>query len=159
MSALGVFAFVFLGFSSTAVAQAVASDQALQQQISEVLRELVAGHYAYAAALLLVLSVALVRRYATDRVAWLRTDQGGAALVLLGAFGGAIVAAASGTRDVTWALAQDAAIVAFAASGGYSLIKRLVITPYVAPLAQRPDAWGAVAKLIVWIFDTKGSKQ
>lgn len=151
MNLIMLFAMLFVGYSSTAIAQSAATDADFQRELLHVLREAVAGHYAYAAALTLVVLVALARKQAA-RWEWLGSDQGGALLVLLGAFGGAVVAAASGTREVTWMLARDAAIVAFSASGGYSLLKRLLVTPYVVPLAARQDLLGSVARVIVWAF-------
>lgn len=114
-----------------------------------------AGHYAYATALALVVCVSLVRRYGVGRIAWFATDTGGAALALLGSLGAALAASlADGklTPSVLWA----ALGVAVTASGGYSLFKKLVVTPFLKPWSAKAPAWAQpIFALALYLFESK----
>lgn len=114
------------------------------------------GHYAYATALALVLVVALVRRYAAPRVAWLASDAGGAALALFGSFGAALAAALASGDGLSWRLVWAAIGVAVTAAGGYSLVKRLIVTPILVPLSKRAPAWmQPLIALALFAFESK----
>lgn len=109
------------------------------------------GHYAYAAAMALVVAVALLRKYGGSAIPALHTDAGSALLVLGGSFGAALAATLAGGGPLTWPLAWSAACVAFAAAGGYATIKKLVVTPLLPKLP--PWLAGVVGFLFVHASD------
>lgn len=113
------------------------------------------GNYAYATALALVVCVALVRRYGVGRIAWLGTDAGGAALALAGSMGAAMTTALA-TGSLSWSLVWAAIGVAVTAAGGYSLIKRLIVTPIIKPLASKAPAWAQpIFTLLLYLFESR----
>lgn len=112
------------------------------------------GHYAYCAALLVVLLVAVAKRYAGDQIAWLRTDAGGAALALAGSSAAALAASLAGGGPVTAQLLESAALVGVGAAGGFSVMKKLLVEPLVAPVvAKLPAQLQKMARVVLWIFD------
>jgi hypothetical protein len=112
------------------------------------------GHYAYAAALGLILIVALVKRYLGSRISWLHSDVGGTSLTMVGATAGAMATALAGGGPVTWALMKTAMLVGIGAAGGYSVIKKLIIEPLIKPLQSKLPAWAQpIFSIVLWIFD------
>ncbi len=113
------------------------------------------GQYIYSGCLALVFAVALARRFGTARYPWLSTDAGSAALVLAGSFGGAMVTQITAGAGVvpTWPMAETALKIAFGAAGGYSVLKALVVHPYLEKLADKGPRWlHAPMALVLWIF-------
>lgn len=147
---IGIAAVCFLGaFAGVAFAE----PEALIDLAKPVLSAILSGQYAYAAALALVLAVAAARRYGGARFPFLRSDAGGASLALVGGIGGALVNSLAAGGGVSLALLWSALLVAVGAAGGYSLIKRLIVTPILEPLAARaPAPIRAVLGVILWAF-------
>ncbi len=146
-------------FTATAFAAGAASgdDGSLLDLLRPVFDAITHGQYYLGAALALVFLCTLARRYGAKRFPFLATDAGSAALVLVGAFGGALATglAAVGTNALTFALALAAGKVALAAAGGYSLIKKLVVDPLLASqwYANRAPAWlKAILAVVLWAF-------
>lgn len=133
---------------------AVAPDESLIALAKPVIDALLSGNPGLAAALALVLAAAVARRYGSKRFPFLATDAGGALLVLVGSFGGAAATALTGGAAVSLGLAWKALLVAFAASGGYATVKRLLVTPLLRPLYEKAPAWlKPVLALVLWVFD------
>jgi hypothetical protein len=111
-------------------------------------------HYAYAGALGLILGVALVKRYLGSRIAWLHSDTGGSAMALLASFGAALAASLANGGPATWDLLKSAFLVGVGAAGGYAVLKNLLITPILKPLAAKAPLWmQPLFAMIFWIFD------
>lgn len=112
------------------------------------------GNYLYAASLMLVALVALARRWGVTKWAWLATDAGGAAMVLVGSFGATMATHfADGNTPFTFASVWIAIRIAVGAAGGYTMIKHLFIAPYLQKLATKGPRWiHAPATLILWVF-------
>ena len=104
------------------------------------------GHYAYAAAIALVVAVALTRKYLGARVPWLHSDQGSASLVLIGSFGTALVASLAGGGPLTIGMAEAAGMIAFVSAGSYGALNSLVIKP----LAPKLPAW--MQPIVLFLF-------
>ncbi len=154
-------AFVALGagaLASTSMTDATspaATDPGWLDLARPVYDAVVHGNYALAAAAFLVLAVALVRRYAGPKVPFLHSDAGGALLTLVGSFGGALATAlAAGGAVFSGHLAWVAFMIAITAAGGYGLIKKLLVVPFLVPLSKRAPAWmQPLFQLILWVFD------
>jgi hypothetical protein len=93
------------------------------------------------AALVVVLAVYLVRRFATSRIPWLGTDRGGAVLVLVTSLAGAVATAQAGGAGLSLPLLVEALSVALSAAGGFNLAKKLL----TAPQAPAPAAVASAA--------------
>lgn len=74
----------------------------------------------------LVLAVYLVRKFLGTKVPFLQTQAGGAILTLVGSFAGAAGSALMAGQTMSPVLALAAFKVAFAASGGWTLVKHLL---------------------------------
>ena len=124
-------------------------------QPSEVLRFVIeafsSGKYYYAAALILVALVGAAKYYGASRIKWLATEQGGALLVLLGSFASVLSATLADGSTPSLSSIYQALIIAVTASGGYTIVKRLIVTPYLVPLAAKYPSLA----LILWIFEGK----
>jgi hypothetical protein len=107
--------------------------------------------------LALVLAVAAAKRYAPGKVgAWMATDVGGTATTLVMSFAGALATTLSTGGGVTWAMAKSAGLIAVGAAGGYAMIKKLVIEPFLKPLSKKAPAWAQpIFQIVFWIFDRK----
>ena len=143
-------AIVIASFSATAYAQ---TDDAVEL-LRPVADALMTGKPLMAAALFLVFAASAARAYGGKRWPFLMTEAGGAALVLAGAFGGATASAMTGGAEPSLGLAWQALQIAVGASGGYSLIKQLVVKPLLHPLADKAPDWLQPAFAVVfWLFD------
>lgn len=112
------------------------------------------GRPALAAALMLVAVAAMVRKYGSTRVPWLNSELGSAATVLVGSFGAAAASAMTGGSEPSWSLAWQALVIAIGASGGYSLVKQLLVDPVLRPLSLRAPKWlQPVFSVLFWPFD------
>jgi hypothetical protein len=110
--------------------QAVAPDP---EQVGEFARLLIGAassrNWPLLAALVVVLAVYLVRRFAAARVPWLGTDRGGAVLVLATSLAGALASALLGGAGLSLPLLLEALSVAVSAAGGFNLVKKLASAP------------------------------
>lgn len=158
--AWGLVPFAFVAaFAGTSFASQAGDGESILDVAKPVLDALLAGQPGLAAALALVLFAAVARRYGTARFTWLASDAGGAAVVLIGAFGGAAAAALSGGASWSLALAWAALKNAFLAAGGYSMVKRLLVTPLLKPLRDKLPTWlRPVLDLVLAIFEPRVAK-
>ncbi len=152
-----------LSFGAVAHAQTVvaAPDGSILDLARPVFDAFSGGHYAYAAALLVILGVALVKRYLGDRYAWLHSDVGGTAMALIVASATAMAAAlAAPGAVVTFGLLKTALLVGVGAAGGFAVLKALVIEPILKPLAAKAPAWmQPLFAVLFWVFDKTPAAQ
>jgi hypothetical protein len=156
VTVLSLVALALLSFTATAFAsQAVAGEDGSWLDLARpVLDAVLGGQWFLAAALALVLAAGLASKYGAKRWPVLGTGAGKAALVLLGAFGGACATALAAGTAPTAALMWTATQLAFAAAGGYSLVRALL-----GPLVAKAPAWlRPFIDLVLWFFDRKASK-
>lgn len=153
---------MLLGFRATAIAAdavGVPSDASLLDLARPVFEAFSGGHYAYAGALLVILMVALAKRYGTPKIAFLSTDAGGAVMALSASMATAMVAGlAAPDAVVTWDLLKSSALIGVGAAGGYTVIKDLLIEPFLRPLAAKMPLWTQpIFNVILWIFEGSGA--
>ncbi len=146
---LGVFAAT--AFAATAVVPA--GDTSWVDMLRPVYDAFAHGQKLYAGMLALVLAVSLAKKYAPDK--WgLHSDIGGALVTLAGSFGTAMVTSLAGGVTFHWVMVKTASMIAVGAAGGYSLIKKLIVEPFLRPYAAKAPAWlKAPLAMILWIFD------
>lgn len=161
---LGLIAVCLISFSATAHAAGAVTpaDGSLLDYLTPVLAAFRDGSYLYAGSIALVVAVAIFRRYtpsywpsASD---WGATDAGGAVLTIIGAFGGSMVAALATDHDAfTWPLAWHSLEIAFGAAGGYTVLKHVLIEPYLVKFAGKGPAWlHYPMQAVLWIFQETG---
>lgn len=104
-------------------------------------------NYALIVALAVVLVVFLLRKFGGSRLPFLRTDRGGALLVLGVSVAGAVANALAAGAPFSGALMLTAVRVALTAAGGFTLVKRLVFGgPEIAQAERQVEiAAGQVA--------------
>jgi hypothetical protein len=157
-AAVSFLLILFLTVSVAAAAGTAMSpeDGALLDLAKPVFDAIMHGQWWLAASLVLVLLVAAFKKYAPGKLGeWARGDVGGSLLVLLGSYGGAMATGllAAGTGALSPALAWVALKVAIAASGGYTLLKKLVM-PFIRKLAEVVPAWmKPIFTMVLWAFD------
>lgn len=132
-------------------------DTSLLDLARPVYDQIMAHNYLAAAALALVFMVALVKRYAPGKLgAIVHSDAGGAATTFLMSLGGAVATATIGGATWHWSMLSTAGLVAFAAAGGYTLIKKLIIEPLRSSSwyqNKAPALLKTVLGLVFWMFD------
>lgn len=153
---IGLLAFSATAFAADAVTDANSSILDLAKPVFNAFS---GGHYAYAAALGVVLLVALVKRYLGDKVKWLHSDAGGSAMALVASAATAMAAGlAAPGATVTMSLLKSALLVGVGAAGGYAVLKNLLIEPVLKPLAAKAPAWAQpIFAIVFWIFDKPDS--
>jgi hypothetical protein len=115
------------------------------------------GNYGLAAVMLVVLATAAARKFLPKRYPFWRGDLGGSLLVLGAAFA-ATMAAALPTEGWSLGLLWTSAKVAAAASGGYTLVKRIggALIGYASARGWIPG-WANVALMFVLkMFQPRG---
>lgn len=150
---IGLAAFAGTGYAADA---ATPSDsQTLLELLRPVYDAFAGGHYAYAGALLVIVLVALVKRYAGDSVPFVHTDAGGSLLALVGGVATGLAAGlAAPGATVTPGLLESSALVGVGAAGGYAVLKNTLIDPLLKPLAARAPAWLRPAlRVVLFVFD------
>ena len=168
-SSLAILCLAFIGlvaFGATAFAAGVMTPDA-SESITDLARPvydaIVAGHYIASIALALVLTVALMRRYARGRFSvFLHSDIGGALATLLVAFFGAIAAGAvagEGWGGLSVGLLIGSSKLAAMAAGGYTLIKKLIVDPIQASnwYSNIPAWLRSILQVAFWVFDKQSS--
>lgn len=123
---------------------------------------IMAKQYIPAVAFALVLSVALVKRYAPEWKGlrkFVHSDPGGVLTTFLmsyfGAFGTAAAATGSGWAGLTLAVAKTSGLVALAAIGGYVGVKKFLL-PLLQPLMNKAPSWmQPLFTFVFWAFDKK----
>lgn len=158
---IGLLAFSATAFAADTIAPPNASIMDLAKPVFNAFS---GGHYAYAAALGVILLVAVLKkasaRYLPSTVVnALHSDAGGSALALAGATATAMAAGlAAPGAVVTFGLLKTALLVGVGAAGGYAVLKNLVIEPVLKPLASKAPAWAQpIFTLVFWIFDKPDS--
>jgi hypothetical protein len=147
---LAVFLATFTGVAHAASA-VEPQGGTLWDVLQPVLAAFQSGHYLYCAAIALVALVALVRRYLPAK--YKNSDFVSAGLALVGSFAGSLASAVSSGQVATWAIVDGALKVGFFAAGGYTLVKHLLISPYIQNLATKGPSWlHAPMKLVLWVF-------
>ncbi len=155
LSAVSLFFVFLLAFAGTAFAAgAVApADGSLLDLARPVFDAVMHGQYWAAAALVLVVLTALIRKYGTKRFPVLESSAGAALLLLVGSFGGAFATAVLAGAGASLAIAWTALKVAFAAAGGYSLAKSL-LAPLLRKIQAKAPMWmQPIFSLAFYFFD------
>lgn len=159
---LGFLGVLLAGFVVSANATSTVSpdDGSLLDLARPIFDEIMKGHYIAAAALGLIFSVALIKRYAPGKFgAFVHSDAGGSLTTLLMSFGGALATATMGGAAWTWGMLPAAGKVAFFAAGGYVLLKKLIVEPLLKPLSMKTPAWMMpMWGLLFFVFDKKVSE-
>lgn len=149
MHYLSITFFMVLSFLGTSVAFAQGDE--LLELAKPVLEALLAGQYAYAVALALVLAVALLRRYGGSRYPILASRKAAPWLVMTASLFGAAATALGTGASLSLAMLWSATTVAVGAAGSYSLLKAILM-----PLEDRAPAWFVpVFKLAALLFTSK----
>jgi len=156
MVVLAAIALVSFGATAFAAGTAVSStdSSSLLDLLKPVFDAFSGGHYAYAAALLVVAAVALAKRYLSED-GFFHTNAGGSLLALLAAAALAISSAlAAPGAHVTLALLKSALLVGVGAAGGYAVLKNLLVDPILVPLSKKAPAWAQpIFTVLFLIFD------
>lgn len=148
--------FFLLGFVSTAyAANTIGLPEDPLFMLAPIIDAFRGGQYWYAGSLALVGIVAALRLWGAKYTTWFASDQGGAALALLGSFALTLATNLASGITPTLEIVKTALLIAFAASGGYSVIKRLLITPYLIPFVEKNPKWRPVLVIVLWVFDGK----
>lgn len=153
-------AFAITATAGDAVAAAATTDESSILDLARPVYEAFANHqFALMGSLLVILVVALVKRYLGDKIAWLHSDAGGSALALVGAAATALAAGlVTPGSHLSFDLFKSALLVGVTAAGTYAVLKNLVIDPILKPLARKAPSWlQPVFNLIFAIFDHAGA--
>jgi hypothetical protein len=149
-------ALVFVGlWGGVAYAAGVVDPQDGTLDLAKAIHDAFAGgHYAYCAALGVILGVALVKRYLVPKEHWLRDDAGAATLTLVGSAATALASSLAGGGPFTAQLLESSLLVGVGAAGGYTMIKKLIIEPIVAPLQSKLPIWAQpIFSTVMYLFD------
>jgi hypothetical protein len=101
---------------------------------SSMLSAVKSGQWRLLAGLLLIALVWAARKWGAGVMPWLKTDRGGAFLVLLLAELGGLATTLAGDAPFTWGTLVNSLSMAFTAAGGFTVIKKLL-----APSDKRAD--------------------
>ncbi len=157
LSLIGLF---LLAFTATAFASGgPLGETSILDLAKPVYEAVMKGDWWIATSFGLVLMVAAFKKYAPGKAGELaNTDLGGAVLVLLGAFGGALGTGllASGTDVLSLDLVKASFKVAFSAAGGYALVKKLLV-PVIEKIGAKAPAWAQpLFAMLLWAFAKPG---
>jgi hypothetical protein len=156
------FVAIFGGISHAATAAEQVTGGSAWDLLTPLYQAFAHGQYVYAGSMAIVVIVAAARRYGTAKYVgdglarWIASDEGSTILAFAFSLASTmIVQSAGGTSAVTWSGAWHATTIAVGAVGGYAVIRRLVIKPYLARLAGRGPAWlHKPLDFVLWIFAT-----
>ncbi len=151
-AALGLMYFSATSHAATA---AVGDDTSILDLIKPVYEAFANHQYGLMGALVVIVVVAILKRYFGDKIPFLHTDAGGSLLALFGAGATALGASlASPGAHLTLDLFKSALMFGVVAAGGYAMIKNLLIEPLLRPLAAKAPAWmQPIFNAVFWIFD------
>lgn len=115
------------------------------------------GQHLYAGSIALFAAMVLLKRYAPGKVGdFVHGDVGGPLTVLVMSFAASISSSLADGSGLTLAMAKSALAIAVGASGGYTLLKKLIVEPLLKPLAAKAPAWAKpIFALVFWFFDQK----
>lgn len=102
----------------------------------ELFAAVMGGQWALVAALALVATVFVLRKYVSPKVPFLASDAGGVLLAFVGSAAGGMATAFAAGQPFTWALLLKVVQVAFLAMGGFAALKK-----FLAPLAAKAFEW------------------
>lgn len=126
---LSILTLTLLFAPALALAQELTPDAGTDALVAGIIQAIQAGNVGLAVVVALMLVVALIRKVLAPKVAFLAGDAGGTVLnfvtVLLVMVAGPVSAGAALTLGVV----KTAALTAFATSGGWTALKRLVLNP------------------------------
>lgn len=113
------------------------------------------GNHVLAGMTAIVAAVALAKRYMPGKAgAWINGKYGQPLSVLAMTFAASMATAISAGGLPSFGMAKTAALIAAAAAGGYSMIKTLIVEPFLRPWAAKAPTWIRWAfDMILWIFD------
>lgn len=94
--------------------------------VTSVLNAAKGGQWRLLAGLLLSLLVWAARRWGASTIPWLKTDRGGATLVLALALLGGVAATLAGDQPFAWGLLLNSLSMAFTAAGGFAIVKKIL---------------------------------
>lgn len=106
-------------------------------------------NWALVAALAVIAIVYVLRRFGGTRFPFLRTDRGGALLVLLVALAGAVGNVLLAGTPFTVAVLVHVLVVALSAAGGFNLLKKLLFGDAVVEAQQIATTTGQAAAATV----------
>jgi hypothetical protein len=151
---LGSLAFLLFFGGAAFAADTISPDTSSLDIAKAIYDAFAGGHYAYMAAMAVILLVAFVKRYLGDKITWLHSNAAGTLMALIGATATALVAAASASGGVvSFALLKSALLVGVGAAGGYAVLKALLVDPILVPLLSK-YSWGApILAVINFVFD------
>lgn len=153
---LGLLSFTAVAHAATAVTGS--DDVSILDLARPVFEAFSNGQYALMGMLTVLLVVAALKKYLGDAIPFLHSNAGGSLLVLIGSTataGAAALAAPGGVFSLH--LLWMAVLVGVSAAGAYTLLKNLVVDPFLKPLAARAPKWlQPILGLVLWIFDHAG---
>lgn len=146
-----------LGFTVTAHAAGavLGDDTPMIDLVKAVLQAFTQHEWSLSAPLVVILLVAVAKRYFGDKVKFLHTDLGGSLTALLMATASTLVAAlgTSGT-SITAVLLWHALRTGITAAGGYAVLKNVLVDPILKPIADRAPAWlRPILGVLLFAFD------
>jgi hypothetical protein len=157
LSGIGLAAFGATAYAASAVVPDSGSIFDLTKPLFEAFK---GGHYAYAAALMVVVLVAILKkagnRYLGETIGnALHSNTGGTLLALVAAMASAMAAGlVTPGAHVTFALIKSSFLVGVGAAGGYAVLKNLVVEPLLKPLQKVLPVWAQpLLSLMLWMFD------
>lgn len=139
---LGVVAALAAFAGTSHAAGALHSDGGSLLELLQPLYDAFSGrNYWEGASLVVVLFVALTKRYGAPRLEWLRTDWAGALMALLAAFAGTVGVSVADGQAMTLDIVERAFTIAVGAAGGYTVLKHTIIVPLLRPLVAKLPVW------------------
>ena len=120
---LGALVFPLLALAQSPV---VLDPESFESIAGAILEAVTSRNWALAASLGVVVVVYLLRKLGGQRIPFLRTDRGGAVLVLATSFAGAVANAILAGGAFSPALLITALTVAIGAAGGYSILLKIL---------------------------------
>jgi hypothetical protein len=156
LSAIAVLGLASFGATAYAADSVAGSETSILDLLKPVYEAFRGGNYIAGAALAVVLTVAMLRRYAPGRIGkFMNSDVGGTLSAFLVAGAGS-VAAASPDASWSWSILKTAGSIAVAAAGGYTVIKKLLVDRLTASnwYNTKAPAWLKMAlRVVLWVFD------
>jgi hypothetical protein len=107
--------------------------------VKPVMAAIQSGDWPLVIALAVIASVSLIKKFGGDKIPWLKTDEGGATLVLITAITGAIGNSLASGAPLNWGLILTGVKVGFTAAGGYAVTKK-ILKPLFAKFGLNPPA-------------------
>ena len=153
---MSVVAWVLLFFGGFALAASPALADTLEEIARSVVETFSSGQYGEAAILAVVLGVSAFRKFLAPRFPFWASDVGGGLLVLVIAFGTTLTASLSAGESLSLGLLWTAFKVAGAASGGYTLVKRL--GGWMLARLPLPGWLERALSALLWLFQPRGEE-